>query len=97
MQEFDAMQQLLFSFLQTKDSWTNNHHAFVFHCRTGKSRTSLAMTVASMLFFHMRVSAVRFLLLYVHTLSEIVGLGGRTLRSDRRTIVIIIVGVIIIM
>ena len=69
VQEFDAIQQLLFSFLGTKEAWKSNHQAFVFHCRTGKSRTSLAMTVASMIFFHMRVSDVLMLLDIHHFLS----------------------------
>lgn len=52
--EFDAIQQLLFSYMKTDERWKSNYHAFVFHCRTGKSRTSQAMAAASMLFYHIR-------------------------------------------
>ncbi|GFR60006.1 paladin-like [Elysia marginata] len=51
--EFDAIQDLVFEYMREAGSWTDNSHAFVFHCRTGKSRTSLAMAVVGLLFYHM--------------------------------------------
>ncbi|RUS88534.1 hypothetical protein EGW08_003710 [Elysia chlorotica] len=51
--EFDAIQNLIFEYMKEAGSWTDNSHAFVFHCRTGKSRTSLAMAVVGLLFYHM--------------------------------------------
>ncbi|CAG5127468.1 unnamed protein product, partial [Candidula unifasciata] len=52
-QEFDAIQSLILDYMKETGSWTENSHAFVFHCRTGKSRTSLTMAVAGLLFYHM--------------------------------------------
>ncbi|CAL1539551.1 unnamed protein product [Lymnaea stagnalis] len=52
-QEFDAIQSLILSFMKESGSWAESSHAFVFHCRTGKSRTSLTMAVAGLLFYHM--------------------------------------------
>ncbi|XP_055877580.1 paladin-like isoform X2 [Biomphalaria glabrata] len=52
-QEFDEIQDLILSFMKESGSWVDNSHAFVFHCRTGKSRTSLTMAVAGLLFYHM--------------------------------------------
>ncbi|XP_059140967.1 paladin-like isoform X2 [Physella acuta] len=52
-EEFDAIQSLILGFMRASGSWTESSHAFVFHCRTGKSRTSLTMAVAGLLFYHM--------------------------------------------
>ncbi|XP_070185653.1 paladin-like [Littorina saxatilis] len=52
--EFGVIQQLMLGYMKTESSWKDNQAAFVFHCRTGKSRTSLAMAAASIVFFHMR-------------------------------------------
>ncbi|GFN91863.1 paladin [Plakobranchus ocellatus] len=51
--EFDAIKDLVLEYMTEAGSWTDNSHAFVFHCRTGKSRTSLAMAVVGLLFYHM--------------------------------------------
>ncbi|XP_041362865.1 paladin-like isoform X2 [Gigantopelta aegis] len=52
--EFDDLQQLLFSYYKSDSDWQKDNLAFVFHCRTGKSRTSQAMAVAALIFFHIR-------------------------------------------
>ncbi|XP_012936658.1 paladin [Aplysia californica] len=52
-EEFEAVQRLILSFMKESGSWSDNSHAFLFHCRTGKSRTSHVMAVAGLLFYHM--------------------------------------------
>ncbi|XP_025089894.1 paladin-like [Pomacea canaliculata] len=44
----------VFCYLTSDTAWKEDNYAFVFHCRTGKSRSSLAMAVAGLLFYHIR-------------------------------------------
>ncbi|XP_067672174.1 paladin-like isoform X2 [Haliotis asinina] len=52
--ELDQIQAAVCSHHTSQQSWNEDTVGLVFTCRTGKSRTSLAMAVAGLIFYHKR-------------------------------------------
>ncbi|XP_071106895.1 paladin-like [Haliotis cracherodii] len=52
--ELDLIQSAVCSHYTSQHSWSEDTVGLVFTCRTGKSRTSLAMAVAGLIFYHKR-------------------------------------------
>ncbi|KAK6187559.1 hypothetical protein SNE40_005557 [Patella caerulea] len=54
VKEVDDIQGCITSHFKDPDLWTQNTMAFVFCCRTGKSRTTFALAIAGLMYHHMR-------------------------------------------